>query len=411
MIRKLAYLLIAVLVIGGGVYLWKRSSAAPAREYVTTPAKRGRIEAKVTATGTVSPLVNVLVGSQISGRVSALYADYNTPVKKGQVIARLDTAMFEATAEQARANVLAADGNLAKAKAQAIDAKRQSRRSAELATQKLVAQADADTADANNLAAEAGVKAAEGQLALAKASLTQAQINLKYATIYSPINGVVTVRSVDVGQTVAAAMTAPTLFQIAEDLKKMQVDTSVAESDVGKLKDGMEAVFTVDAYPSDRFRGKVRQIRNAPTTVQNVVTYDAVVDVENPDLKLKPGMTANVTFVYAEAKDALKIPASALRFQMPDEPQKAGKKDGNKKEGRRAGKLAATDPRTVWILPSPGATPVAASIHVGISDGSFVEVLDGPVKEGDAIVTEQVGDDARPSSPGGGGGGRGPRGM
>jgi HlyD family secretion protein len=413
--RKAVFAIAAILLIGGvGLYFYKRRAVDPNAGLVTTAITRGRIEAKVTATGTVSPLVNVQVGSQISGRVAALYADFNSQVKKGQVIARLDTALLAAAVEQAKANLVAADGALAKAKAQAVDAARTAKRDRELLDKKLIAQADYDTADANQLAGDAGVKAAEGQLAQAKANLEQARINLEYATIYSPINGVVISRSVDVGQTVAASLQAPTLFQIAEDLQKMQVDTSVAESDVGKITAGMEAVFTVDAYPTERFKGKVRQIRNAPTNVQSVVTYDAVVDVANPDFKLKPGMTANVSFVYADRKDVLKLPAAALRFQMPEPDDKGeGGKKGDKGEGKgaghRRGKPGANDPRTVWVLRGTPAKPSSVSIHIGVSDGSFIEVLDG-LSEGDLVITDNLADvKTTPAASGSGGPGGGRR--
>src|SRR5437867_2439965 len=287
--------------------------------YETAKVDRGRIIAKVTATGTLSPLVTVQVGSQVSGRIQALYADFNSTVKKGQVVARIDPQFFDAAVQQAKANLSAAEGNLARAKAQATDSQLQYQRAQALAKQNLVAQADLDTAKATADAAAATVKASEGALEQARAALQQAQINLAYTTIFSPTDGVVISRNVDVGQTVAASLQAPTLFTIAEDLRKMQVDSSVAEADVGKLRPGMDATFFVDAYPSERFTGVVRQIRNAPQTVQNVVTYDAVLDVSNPDLKLKPGMTANITFVTAERGDVLRVPNAALRFRPPPE--------------------------------------------------------------------------------------------
>jgi HlyD family secretion protein len=411
-VSRNAIIFIAVLMLGaGGVfYAMKHRPVDPSAGFVTATLSRGRIEAKVTATGTVSPLVNVQVGSQISGRVAALYADFNSPVKKGQVIAKLDTALLVAAVEQAKANLAAAEGALAKAKAQAVDAARVAKRDKELLDKKLIAQADFDTADANTLAAEAAVKGAEGSVEQAKASMSQARINLEYATIYSPINGVVISRSVDVGQTVAASLQAPVLFQIAEDLQKMQVDSSVAESDVGKITSGMEAVFTVDAYPNEKFKGKVRQVRNAPTNVQNVVTYDAVVDVGNPDFKLKPGMTANVSFVYADHKDVLKMPAAALRFQMPedDKQEKKGDKSDGKKEHKH-GKPGANDPRTVWVMRGTPGKPEQASVHVGISDGSFVEVIDG-LDENDAVIVDTNNPDTqKPQMPGGGKGGGGGR--
>jgi HlyD family secretion protein len=396
----------ALAVVAGAGWAWK-GSGAPKSEYKleTARAERGRIVAKVTATGTLSAIVTVQVGSQVSGRVAALNADFNSQVKKGDLIAKIDPQLFQAAADQASANLVAAQGNLAKARAQAADAARQAQRAQALAEQKLVAQADADTAQSNADALQAGVQAAEGQVAQARASLSQALVNLAYTDIRSPTSGVVISRNVDVGQTVAASLQAPTIFVIAEDLAKMQVDTSVAEADVGRLKDGAAATFTVDAYPSEIFRGTVRQIRNSPQTVQNVVTYDAVIDVANPDLKLKPGMTANVTFVYAEKDDVLKVPNAALRFKPPPgllgEGGARGGAGGNvaagaKAEGARAGGKPegargqdTPDRRTVWILKDGKPAPIR--IRTGISDGSATEVLEGDLQAGGEVVTDSVG--------------------
>jgi HlyD family secretion protein len=412
--RKLLALVAAAVAIAAGVVGWRvtRPPAPPA--YETARVERGRIVAQVTATGTLSALVTVQVGSQVSGRIAQLFVDYNSPVTKGQLIAKLDPELFRAALDQARANHLAAKGDLTKAKVQAADAQRQLARTRSLAERQLVAQADLDTAQANADAAAAGVEGASGRVAQAAASLHQAEVNLAYTSIISPINGTVISRSVDVGQTVAASLQAPTLFVIAEDLKKMQVDTSVAEADVGKLRDGMEATFTVDAYPGRRFKGVVRQIRNAAQTVQNVVTYDAVVDVQNPDLALRPGMTANVTFVYADRQDVVRIPNAALRFHPPADLQAprgggagsgaAGGRGGAGAPGGRRGDGAdGPDRRTVWVLRGPKPEPVR--IRPGVSDGSLTEVLEGDLREGDAVVTEAAGGDARP----GGGGGGGPR--
>jgi len=397
---------VAVLAVAaGGAWAWK-VSGTPKSEFKLETARleRGRIVAKVTATGTLSAIVTVQVGSQVSGRVSALHADFNSQVKKGDLIAKIDPQLFQANAEQARANLAAAQGNLAKARAQAADAVRQADRARALAEQKLVAQADADTAQSNADALAAGVQAAEGQVAQARASLSQAMVNLAYTDIRSPTSGVVISRNVDVGQTVAASLQAPTIFVIAEDLAKMQVDTSVAEADVGRLKDGTAATFTVDAYPSEIFRGAVRQIRNSPQTIQNVVTYDAVIDVANPDLKLKPGMTANVTFVYAEKEDVLKVPNAALRFKPPPallgEAGRGGSGGnaaaGARPEGARAGSRPegargqeTPDRRTVWILKEGKPSPIR--IRTGISDGSATEVLEGELQAGGEVITDSVG--------------------
>jgi len=251
-------------------------------QFESARVDRGRIVARVTATGTLSALVTVQVGSQVSGRIKEIFVDFSSPVKKGEVIARMDRRLFEAAAEQARANRLAAEGNLAKARAQAEEAERQYQRAKVLAERQLISQAEADTRQAEQQAAMAAITAARGGLEQARASQHQADVNLAYTTILSPISGIVISRNVDIGQTVAASLTAPTLFTIAEDLRKMQVDTAVSEADVGKLKAKAIATFTVDAYPGEKFRGLVRQIRDAPQTLQNVVTYDAVVDVDNP---------------------------------------------------------------------------------------------------------------------------------
>jgi HlyD family secretion protein len=294
--------------------------------------------------------------------------------------------------DQARANLAAAQGNLAKSKVQAVDARRQYVRQKELAARKLNAQADLDTAQANADAADAQVTAGEGTVAQTRAALRSAEVNLAYTNIVSPTSGTVISRSVDVGQTVAASLQAPTIFVIAEDLAKMQVDTSVAEADVGRLKAAMAASFTVDAYPGEVFRGKVRQIRNAPQTVQNVVTYDAVIDVANPEFKLKPGMTANVTFIYAEKDDVLKVPNSALRFRPPASmlAGPSGSTGPAARPGAAGGRPGdAPERRTVWTLTDD--KPEAEKIKTGISDGSFTEVVEGDLKAGEVVITDVLG--------------------
>ncbi len=342
--RKSRWLWIAVLVIAAvGVGLWLRARKARADSevhYDTTEVDRGTVTAKVTATGTLSAIVTVQVGTQVSGAIAALYADFNSSVTKGQRIAKIEPSLFEASAQQAKANLVAAQGNLAKAKAQAVDAERQAQRSEALLGRRLIAQADYDTARSTADADKAGVDAAAGAVEQARAQLHQAEVNLAYTDIISPTSGTVIARNVDVGQTVAASLQAPTLFLIAEGLRKMQVDTSVAEADIGKIASGMKATFTVDAYPNERFTGTVRQVRNSPQTVQNVVTYDAVVDVDNSQLKLKPGMTANCTFVYAEREDALRVTNAALRFLPPPDllAKWTGGKLGRGRFGRRGGR-------------------------------------------------------------------------
>ena len=315
----LALVVLALGAAGGVAWRWRQAHQKAPVEFETVAVDTGRIVSRVTATGTLSALVTVQVGSQVSGRVQKLFVDFNSQVKKGQLIATIDPQLFAANVEQSRANLLAAVGNATKAEAQQKDAQRQFERARSLVERKLIAQADFDTAEANLAVARGQTAAAEGAVAQAKAGLHQSEVNLEYTKIVSPTDGVVISRSVDVGQTVAAAMQAPTLFVIAQDLRKMQVDTSVAEADIGKLQAGMPASFSVDAYAGTRFRGRIRQIRNAAQTVQNVVTYDAVIDVDNDDLRLRPGMTANVTFIWAEKDGALRVPNAALRFRPSSE--------------------------------------------------------------------------------------------
>ncbi len=349
----------------------------PPKTFDTAVIDRGRIIARVTASGTLSALVTVQVGAQVSGTIQQLFVDFNSPVKKGQVLATIDPRLFLAAVQQARANVLAARGTLANAQAQAHNAKLQYERDERLLGRQLIAEGDVDTARAAAEGGEGQVEAAEGARAQAEANLNQAETNLKYTTIISPIDGVVISRSIDVGQTVAASFQTPTLFLIAQDLTKMQVDTSVAEADVGHVRAGMDATFTVDAYPSQVFHGRVRQVRFNPQTVQNVVTYDAVLDVDNPTLELRPGMTANVVFVYADRPDVLRVPNAALRAHPPEALLR--------KLGEKA-PASAPGHRTVWVV--EGGEPRPASIEIGVSDGNLTEVTGGELKAGDRVVTE-----------------------
>ena len=414
--RLWALVVLAALGALGARYLVKRGAAKPPVEWETATVDRGRVVARVTATGTLSALVTVQVGSQVSGRIQRLFVDFNSPVRKGQLIAEIDPQIFQAALEQARANHAAAGGNLEKAKVQAAQAELDYKRQASLVERKLVAPADYDLAKTNLAAAKAQVAVNQGMLAQTRAALHQAEVNLAYTNIVSPTGGVVISRNVDVGQTVAASLSAPTLFVIAEDLRKMQVNTSVAEADVGKLTAGMEATFLVDAFPGERFQGKVRQIRNAAQTVQNVVTYDAVIDVDNADLKLRPGMTANVNFVFANREDVLRVPNAALRFRLTQEVSAAlqrepkrnsgdgaaaggapaapstARADGNGRRragagpGSPAGAEDAPDRRTVWVLADSAPRPVR--IKTGASDGSKTEVVEGDLAEGDLVILD-----------------------
>jgi HlyD family secretion protein len=345
-------------------------------KFRTEKVTKGDIEMAVTATGTVNPVTTVLVGTQVSGTVKNIYVDFNSPVKKGQLIARIDPALFEAQVNQARANLLSAKANMDKALATQTDAKRTMERNKELVAKNLIAQSDLDTAETNYETAKASVSAAKAQIAQNEASLSSAETNLRYTKIISPVDGIVVSRNVDVGQTVAASFQTPTLFSIAQDLTKMQIDTSVDEADIGKVKTEQVVDFTVDAYPDITFRGKVWQIRNAPITVQNVVTYDVVVQVNNPDLKLKPGMTANVSIIVDMKKDALKIPNAALRFKLSGKSVPAPE---NRTEKKGPG---------VWILQKD--QPKRIPVSPGISDGSYTELVSGEIREGQELIVESL---------------------
>jgi HlyD family secretion protein len=407
--KSLPWIVVALVAVLAGVGYWRFriSHAPPAVQYKTAPVERRHIVGRVTASGTLSALVTVMVGTQVSGRIQTLFADFNSEVKKGQLVAKIDPQLFEASVQQGRANYASAKAGVATAAANAVIADKQYARVRALHDQNLASQSDLDTAEATVATSHAAIDAANASLAQSAASLHQAEVNLSYTNIISPIDGVVISRSVDVGQTVAASLSAPTLFTIAQDLTKMQVDTNVAEGDVGRLQVGMKTYFTVDSFPGQRFWGKIRQIRNSATTVQNVVTYDAVIDVDNTDLRLRPGMTANVVVVYDERQKALAVSNAALRFRPPaslaGSASAAG--SGAPRHGPRGASSASADApapeaKTVWVL--RGASPEAATVHTGLTDGTVTEIADGDLKEGDPVVVEATGSDgAPPPSPGG----------
>jgi HlyD family secretion protein len=350
--------IICVLLIGGFFLYQVIGQKGSNQKFRTVKVERGEIRSVVTATGTINPVITVLVGSQVSGTIKALYADFNSEVKEGQVVAQIDPAIFEAQVEQGKANVLNtqanvlnaqanlenAKANLVKAEVAVLDTKRTLDRNQPLLERKVVAQATLDTAQANyetalaqRDVAKAQIESAKSQVESSKAQVEQAraalklsETNLRYTTIRSPVHGIVISRNVDVGQTVAASLQAPTLFTIAKDLTQMQVDTNVSEADIGRIAKDQEVTFNVDAYPEKTFRGRVSEIRNAPITVQNVVTYDVVIEVDNKELKLKPGMTANASVLTQHKEGILRIPNAALRFR----PEIAKKEEtGEKKQG------------------------------------------------------------------------------
>jgi HlyD family secretion protein len=413
--RRWLWLLLPLALAAGtaGYLMWRPGSAAKVT-YETAAATRGRIVVTVTASGTVSALKTVQVGSQVSGRVAALNADFNDTVKQGQLLARIDTQLFEAAVEQARASNAVARANVAKAEAQLLDAQKQLGRSKVLGDQKYLSQQDVDTAASAVAVARAQLGAARAQQQQSAAALHQAELNLSMTAIRSPIDGVVVSRSVDVGQTVAASLQAPTIFTLAEDLRKMQVETHVGESDVAKLAPGMPVDFTVDAFTGRKFVGRLRQVRNAAETVQNVVTYDAIVDVDNPNLELRPGMTATVSFIVADKSDVVRIPNTALRFHPPREaaarPAAAGQRPA--RPARPDGAARPADRKLVYTVDGNSLRPLP--IRIGVTDGTTTELVEGAVSEGTALVTDSSETPAaksQPAQPAGPMGAAGPMGI
>jgi len=407
---------IIAVAAGGGWYFKHGNSSAP--QYETTPVTRGDLTQLVTATGTLNPVVNVTVGSQVSGIITKLNVDFNSTVKSNEVIAEIDPSTYEAQLSQVEANLANARANLELQEANL-------QRAEKLYTNNLIAGADYDTAVATRDEASAQVR-------IQQASVTNAIANLGYCKIHSPVDGVVISRAVDLGQTVASSFSTPTLFQIANDLTKMQIDTSVAEADVGGVLEGQDVDFLVDAYPNRTFHGVVTQVRNSPTTVNNVVTYDCVIGVTNSDYKLKPGMTANVSIIVAQRQSALTIPNGAWRFIPPDNAvvltntivaqsttATNGENIAASQGGRRGGARARGEHpvfHTVYVLTGTNDTAKlqAAQIRTGITDGISTEVISG-LDEGVQVVTGVVSagspaaTTSNPFRGGGGGGGGGGR--
>ena len=411
-LKWIVILLIVGAVVAGVAWHFKQGKN-DAPQYQTTVVERGDLTQAVTATGTLNPVVNVTVGSQVSGIINKLNVDYNSTVKSNEIIAEIDPSTYHAAVEQATADLANAKANLELQQAEAA-------RSADLFTNKLISGSDYDMAVADLHEAVAMVQ-------IKQASLDNANANLGYCKIRSPVDGIVISRAIDLGQTVASSFNTPTLFQIANDLTKMQIDSSVAEADVGGIVEGQAVDFTVDAYPYRNFHGIVTQVRNSPTTVNNVVTYDCVIGVTNADYKLKPGMTANVSVVIAKREDALTIPNSALRFRPPDvavpsatnasATQVAQISNGEKPHGggdgpnhHSGGHTHGERPvvHTVYVLSGDGkdTKPQPVQIRTGISDGISTEVLSG-LDAGDKVVTGMInpsGATSVPSNPFGGGG-------
>ena len=411
-----------VFVIGAGVVIFAafRFSRKTGPEYFTSKVERGEIREVIQATGTINPVTSVQVGSQVSGMVSKLYVDFNSKVKKGQVIAEIDPSLFQGAVLQARADLqnaqaslTAAKSNLTKDEAMQKQDKFDYERISKLAQQGVMseqqgyqAKATYDSITAQVATDRAAIQQAEAQIAQKTANLKVAQTNLDYTVIRTPINGTVVNRSVDIGQTVAASLQAPTLFTIALDLTKMQVYAKTDEGDVGQIRPGQSVDFQVDAFPKETFHGTVDQVRMNATTVQNVVTYDTIVNFDNPQMKLFPGMTAYVSIPVAAANDVVKIPNAALRYKpdlTPDKVQELYQQYGirepvrsgaTRSSGAQAGKAGgasressqASDAAVVWkLLDDKSLQPIP--VHIGLTDHTYTAMLNGDLKPGDELIT------------------------
>ena len=393
--------LLSVLIVGAGYARWQwTQSPVDAPKFETATVSRGEVTQAVAASGQLNPVLTVEVGSQISGIIQKLLADFNSTVKEGQLIAQIDAGTYEA-------NFIQAEGNLANAKAALELAQINAHRTDELFKSKLVSQSEHDSVMANLHQAEASAKISEG-------ALKKAQVDLARCKIYAPVDGIVISRDVNVGQTVAASLSAPKLFVIANDLAKMQIEAKVSEADIGRIAAGQEVNFTVDAFPGETFRGQVTQVRNAPAIDQNVVTYDTIIEVKNPELKLKPGMTANVTITIAHRENVLKVPNAAFRVRPPKgvEVKKTEAKEDEEKKTKVADTAAASQKKpegekqseeakpkkdkkdkkdkqkaggTVYVLRDSALHSV--KVKTGITDGRETELIEG-LNEGAAVIVD-----------------------
>lgn len=373
------------LVLISSVIFFVTGSKSKAPEYKTEKITKGNIVESITASGTVNPVTSISVGTQVSGAIKDLYVDFNSPVRKGQLLAQIDPSLFEAQVEQVRAsfnnaqaNLYNAQANLQKVQSITDNDYKTYQRQKTLYEKNFIARSDVDLAQTNYNAGKAQISSAKAQIDSAKAQIAQAgaelrnkQTNLRYTKIISPVDGIVISRNVDVGQTVAASFQTPTLFLVAQDLTKMQIDTNVAEADIGKVRAGQEVEYTLDGYQNETFKGKVKQIRIAPNVIQNVVTYNVVISVDNKDLKLKPGMTANVSIITSKKEGILLAPNASLRFTpYTDDDTPKYKEQG------------------LWVLENN--KPKRLSIKTGISNGSFTEVISTNISDGLDVLIGKI---------------------
>jgi HlyD family secretion protein len=384
-VKKSLIFLILAAAAGYGAYLYVK----PAKVnyvYRTIAVERGSVTSSISATGTVNAVEMVEVGTQVSGTIKAIHVDFNSPVKKGQLLAELDPDVLASRVEESKASLALAQAGVASAKAAADNNSRSYKRNKELWDRKLIARVDLDSAETALAQSRASLVEANARVVQAREALKQAETNLQYAKVFSPIDGVVISRQVDVGQTVAASLQAPTLFSIAKDLTRMQVEANIDEADIGQIKEGQKAECRFDAWPQDTFGAVVSQKRLNPATVSNVVTYVVILKIENKDMKLMPGMTANISVVTEQRDDVLKIPASALRFTPPaDAIPKAEKKEEETQEApgglmmmpprrRGASNSDKKSSQTVWLVENGALAGSVEIDETGVSDRTWVEL-------------------------------------
>jgi HlyD family secretion protein len=454
--KKVIIGIVVLVVVAGAILGWAllKDNKNGTVKYRQEALTKGDIEALVITSGTLNPVTTVEVGSQVSGKISRVNVDFNSQVKEGQILAELDPVPFQTRVDQNQANYLSSQASLEKAKVTLDNLQSKYERSLSLFEKNLISYDEKESAEAAYLGAKSDIQAAEARVEQAKSQLESSKVDLSYTIIRSPIDGLVISRNMNVGQTVQASFQAPKLFDIANDLSKMQVECAVDEADVGKVKEGQKVRFTVDAFPEDTFNGTVNQVRFSPTVTQNVVTYTTIVDVDNPGMKLRPGMTATVSIITGEAKGALRVPNAALRFTptlTPEQMKKIMEEMGQKMTAQRkaeggqtgspqaknagspqakrpagessgprmnfaqgggmpqgmqgqpgvgGGQRSGRRPSMVWYLGPDGKLNVAY-IRTGVTDNSYTEILRSDLKEGqEVIIGTEATQAARSSNPG-----------
>lgn len=367
--KKIIILILSVLILVL-LFLIAKKFIKTGDEYITAPLKKGTIIKVIEASGTINPVQTATVGSQVSGKITAVYVDYNSPVKKGQLLAEIDTSLFQASVDQQRANIQNAKAQLRKLEATTNYDKLMYERYANLLKKGYVSNAEVDQLEATYLADVASIQAQKAQIKESEAALVTAEANLGYTKIISPVDGVIISKDVEVGETVASSFQTPELFSVAEDLTKMQIETNVSEADIGNVSVGQEADYTLDGYPDETFKGYVNQVRLSSTTTSNVVTYTVVITVDNKDLKLKPGMTANVSIVVNKKEDILTVINPALKFTP-------------------VGTNVKYDTQGIWVLKNN--VPERITIETGIADDMKTEIITDELKENDMVIIGKKG--------------------